>query len=137
MNLTLFFRLICTAIFQKNIVYSTISKIYEEEMNYNNTFFTCPRVYAKDGWNVSLQINNGNYCESENGYRKLGHTFKKVEFGYPSNLDEELLEFAEQPTNNTVGSCPIEVLEKIFEKHGGIDWEKTISTEYFDKKVIK
>lgn len=31
-------------------------------------------------------------------------------------------------TTNTVGRIPLEVMEKVFEKHGGIDWIK--STEF-------
>ena len=55
----------------------------DRPVNYDNVYFYCPRVFAKDGFNVSLQIQNGNYCSSENGYRKFGHTWEEVEFGFP------------------------------------------------------
>lgn len=130
MNLTLFFRLISMSIFQK-----TITSQYK--FDYNSASFYCPNVYAKDGFIVSLQISNGHYCNSENGYRELGHTMKEVEFGFPSEHEELLIPFAENKKDitNTVGSVPIEVLEQIFEKRGGIDWEKTISIETFEHFV--
>ena len=124
MNLTLFFRLICMSVYQSTT-----------KLDYAKTYLFCPRVVAKDGFNISLQINRGNYCSSENGYRKLGHTWQNVEFGYPSESDELLIEFADSPEElpNTIGSIPIDILEQLFLKHGGIDWDKTISIETYEK----
>jgi len=133
MNLTLFFRLIMMSVYQKSV---TVSKrtMLGEEMSYDNTYFYSPAVYAKDGFNVSLQVNKGNYCSSENGYRTLGHTMEDVEFGFPSENDLDFADYAEDSDNitGTVGRIPVSVLETIFEKHGGIDWEKTISVESFN-----
>lgn len=126
MNLTLYFRLICMSIFQlKN--------------EYDNVFFFCPPVHAKDGFKVSLQINHGNYCSSENGYRKLGHTWESVEFGFTSVHEPLMSSYSEDPGDTTisVGSVPVSVMEEVFEKHGGIDWEKTLSKENFQKFIKK
>lgn len=132
MNLTLYFRLIVTVLFQRQVHYRTreLTKTI-----YRDILFYCPKVYANDGFNVSLQIHSGNYCSSENGYRELGHTWDKVEFGFPSHDDNEFKEYAEKPEDvcDSVGSIPISVLETIFEKHGGIDWDKTISVEVFEQ----
>lgn len=125
MTLIQFFRLILTSIFQNRT------------MNYNNTWFLCPRIYCNDGFNISLQIHNGAYCSSENGYRTLGHTMEEIEFGFP-NQDEELLKkYAECPEEltQTVGLLPIEVAQQIVDKHGGIDWDKTVSIEIFNRLV--
>lgn len=134
MNLTLFFRLIVMSIFQleKRGVKSPYG---DEKLNYNNTFFFCPTIYAKDGFSVSLQIHNGNYCHSENGYRKFGHTWENVEFGFPSEIEPLMVEYAEEPDNltNTVGNIPVSVMEEVFAKHGGIDWDTTLSVENFNK----
>ena len=81
-------------------------------------------VYAKDGFRMSLQIHNGAYCESENGYQQLGHTFVSVECD--TTNDDNLLKDYED-----YSSIPVSVLEQVFEKHGGIDWERTISTEQY------
>jgi hypothetical protein len=117
-------------------LFSLQNKPYKP-FSYSNTYFYCPRVFAKDGWNISLQINKGNYCSSENGYRNIGHTMKTVEFGYPSEADSMLVEYAEDPTNltETVGSIPVSVLEEIFARHGGIDWEQTLTVEKFNQSV--
>ena len=37
----------------------------------------------------------------------------------------------------TVGRIPVEVMEKVFEKHGGIDWKATISIEQFNRFTSK
>ena len=112
-------------------------------MAYDNQFFFCPKVYAMDGFNVSLQIHNSNYCASENGYREFGHTMESVEFGFPSEDDQLLHKYAEDWDYNEdegpftavgrVGRIPVSVLEELFAKRGGIDWEKTISVDAFNK----
>ena len=151
MNLTLFFRLILMSIFQTSVTFN--KKNYGDEMSYSNQSFYCPVVYAKDGFSISLQIHRGNYCSSEIGYRKLGHTMEEVEFGFPSEDDILLHQYSELYgsedwdngfTNNdntnfnamgTVGRIPVSVLEELFEKRGGIDWGKTISIESFEKML--
>lgn len=140
MNLTLFFRLILMSIFQSQVTYNK-TNYKSEKMSYDNQLFYCPVVWAKDGFNVSLQIHNENYCSSENGYRQFGHTIEKVEFGFPSKNESMLHEYAEGyyssedvlfDVTGSVGSIPVPVLEQIFKKHGGIDWKKTISVDTFE-----
>ena len=152
MNLILFFRLISMTIAQGSKNYSilhTTKKMNPEEF-YNSTHFYCPKIICKDGFSISLQINNHNYCSSENGYRKLGHTWEEVEFGFPSEDDILLHQYSECYTSEDynsednnfssvgdVGRIPITVLEEIFKKHKGIDWEKTISVEAYNRLVKK
>lgn len=148
MNLKLYFRLITVSIFQPLVTRGTKNRI-GRDMNYDNCQFYCPRVIAKDGFEVSLQINNCNYCESENGYRELGFTWKEVEFGY-SNMDEPLMHpycemwddvYDEESDSyvqattpmRSVGIIPLSVMEEVFEKHGGIDWEATLSVDKLTK----
>ena len=151
MNLTLFFRLIVMSIFQSQQVF----KVGTASAKYRNDWFYCPVVIGNDGWSISLQIQGTNYCASENGYRRLGHTFEEVEFGFPS-VDEKLLhehtegfeydgwdkEGNEIPFDSSsftsvgkVGRISVAVLEEIFKQHGGINWEKTISISAFHKLV--
>lgn len=154
MNLILFFRLITQVIFNSRARFSGHDYTKMVTPEYDYTYFYCPRVYAKDGFNVSLQINNGNYCESENGYRKLGKNWIRVEFGYPSENEPLMWEYSEMweqsnydtdddgnsietpfdlskfDVTGTVGSIPIDVMEKVFEKHGGVDWEKSCEFNY-------
>jgi hypothetical protein len=136
------------SIFQKQICYN-------KDFSYDNQLFFCPKVYAKDGFEVSLQIHNGSYCSSNNGYRKLGDTIEEVEFGFPSYNEPLMFQYCEKwnscsyddngneiPFDETifditgsVGRIPISVMEKVFKLHSGIDWEKTISIEKFHKFV--
>ena len=154
MNLILFFRLITMSIFQKQVTHDKKSYI-DEQMSYDNQLFYCPRIVCNDGWNISLQIHNGNYCESENGYRSFGHTMEKVEFGFLSEDDKDLHQYSEMYGNDrwdsetdteipfdastftsvgTGGMIPIDVIQEICDKnHGGIDWEQTISIERWIK----
>lgn len=112
------------------------------EKNYSFNFFHLPRIYCKDGFNISIQVNEGNYCGSENGYRKFGKEWKLVEWGFPSqpishkefdaecNTDEE--------TINSVGSVEIEKIDELLESHGGIDILATLSNanEWMVRSVI-
>ncbi len=130
------------SIFQSGVTYDKKDPIRNKPMSYDNTSFFCPKVWAKDGFHVSLQIQWINYCSSENGYRQFGHSMQTVEFGFPSHDDSLLHPYSEgsydedQPAVftavGTVGQVPVSVLEEIFAKHGGIDWEKTISIETFN-----
>lgn len=147
MNLTLFFRLILMSLFSHR---ACIKSYDGEPVSYDNTYFYCPRVVAMDGFSVSLQINNGNYCSSENGYRTLGHTMQDVEFGFPSENEPLMFKYSEMygysqndkipfdeskfDVTGTVGNIPVSVMEEVFAKHGGIDWEQTISIEAFNKR---
>jgi hypothetical protein len=148
MNLTTYFRLIYISIFQSGVAHHKIDFIRDKPMGYDNTYFFCPKVWAKDGFHVSLQCHHSSYCSSENGYRQLGHTMETVEFGYPSEddvllhpyseghfYDEDDQETAAFTAVGTVGQIPVSVLEELFAKRGGIDWEKTISVESFNNLV--
>ena len=110
-----------------------------KEINYKNQIFFCSVIHCKDGFNVSLQINNGNYCSSENGYRTMGVDWKELEFGFPSMNEKDMWKYSEEWGNpnwntefnvtQTVGRIPIEVMQAICDKHGGIDWDVTLSIE--------
>ena len=80
-----------------------------------------PRIYCKDGFNVSLQVGPGMYCAPRNG---MGPWFQ-VEIGFPSEGDDRLTEYmepmSEDPTENVYGYVPLEIVLEVFESHGGID----------------
>lgn len=138
MNLIQFFRLIEMSIFQNFIRHSFYNKYNKEPLNYDNTFFTVPRIICMDEFSISLQIHHNAYCATENGYRTLGHSFKEVEFGFPNQEEELLKPYGQNPDDltNTVGRIPIEEIQKIIDKHGGINWDKTLSISAFEN-IIK
>ena len=138
MTLVQFFRLILISIFQP-MVTSGKKGFMGEDISYKNQMFYCPVIYAKDGFHISLQIHNGNYCSSENGYRQFGLTMTEVEFGFPSEEVEALKEYAESPDNltQTVGNVPIDVVQKILNDKGGIDWGKTLDESNLKRFIPK
>lgn len=98
-----------------------------EEAYQANPFF-CPVIWAKDGFNISLQINRSNYCTSSEGSRRFSFHWKEVEFGYPEGTNSESAYLLNQfPGEPEWGSIDIETAERILQIHGGIDWDKTIA----------
>lgn len=111
--------------------YSTrILSFQEMESKYDNWkfFFHLPRIQCKDGFSISIQVNNGNYCSTENGYRKYGKEWVSAEWGYPSESIDANRYNAEEAddTTETVGCCEVEILDELLEQHGGIDLKKTL-----------
>ena len=105
------------------------------EEAYQSTYFLLPRIHCKDGFNISIQVSNGNYCANENGVRTFGTDWKLVEWGFPSeHIDakkynaENYLEEEEIDTTQTVGGyVEIELMDKLLQEHGGIDLQATLT----------
>lgn len=143
MNLTQYFRVVTQVLFSKKNRLSYRGGY--GTLDYDSTYFYLPVIHANDGFHVSIQIHNGNYCETENGYRAFGENFIDVEFGFPNQNEPLMKPYAEGykyagydddgneipfdietfDITGTVGKIPVSVLEQVFEKHGGIDWEKS------------
>ena len=79
-----------------------------------------PAVKCEDGYQVSIQASEYHYCSPrETG---LNH-YDEVELGFPNKADEELLDYAEEPekpTDTVYGYVPIDLVDKVIMKHGGI-----------------
>ena len=85
-----------------------------------DTFRPRPRVRCADGFSISVQANKYTYCIPRITYPG---EYTKVELGYPSEPDELIEEYAEDwddLTDTVYGYVPIEVVDKLLEKHGGI-----------------
>lgn len=96
-----------------------------------------PRIICKDGFSISLQVNHSNYCDSENGYQRFGYEWKTIEFGFPSEEEELLEEFADnEEVCISVGRITIELAEEVLAKHGGIDLDKTLSKENLEETIF-
>ena len=111
-----------------------ISMLGINESNYEFNYFHLPRIYCKDGFNISIQVNDRSYCGSENGYRKFGKEWKLVEWGFPSQLISHKLYMSEcetdEETTNSVGSVETEHIDALLESHGGIDILTTLSNAH-------
>lgn len=104
---------------------------------YNDNLFYLPRIYCKDGFNISVQVHNGSYSASENGYREFGYEWGRVEWGFPSQeIDnkEYCCEDLDADTTNSVGSCDVKKLDGLLRYHGGIDIVATLKA---DEETIK
>lgn len=79
-----------------------------------------PRMKCADGYEVSVQA--GFYLYSEPRTDEAGE-YTKVELGFPNMVDPELEEYAEEwddPLGTVYGWVPVELVNKLIEKHGGI-----------------
>lgn len=79
-----------------------------------------PHVKCKDGFSISVQASEGHYCSPRvNGDVR----YDKVELGFPNMEDELIAEYAEDPddlTGTVYGGVPVEIVNQLIEKHGGI-----------------
>lgn len=78
-----------------------------------------PRLYCNDGYSISVQASSFHYCRPQlDGVQN----YESVELGFPSKEDELINDYAEGDdyTKTVYGYVPIEVVERLIEKHGGI-----------------
>ena len=97
---------------------------------YKREYFYIPRVYCKDGFNISIQAHNGNYCASENGTREFGLDWNEVEWGFPS-AEIDAVKYNAEDENNTMGTVgayvDVDLLDSLLNEHGGIDLLMTLA----------
>jgi len=79
-------------------------------------------IRCKDGFLMSVQVSYAHYCSPrENG----AYPYSELEIGFPSELEELLMEYAEcseqPPTKKVYAYVPLDVVMKVIEKHGGFD----------------
>lgn len=79
-----------------------------------------PALVCKDGFTISVQANEYCYCHP----RKFNlDEYEEVELGFPNMADDLILDYAEDPedpTETVYGYVPIELVEELVAKHGGI-----------------
>ena len=100
-----------------------------EQMNerYSISPFLIPRIYCKDGFNVSIHVHRGAYCASENGTQHFGLKWERVEWGYPSEPLPESKYNPEGSSGYSIGAnVSVEIMEELIELHGGIDIHQTL-----------
>ena len=78
-----------------------------------------PHVLCADGYKVSIQAGNGLYsCPRANVVE-----YTAVELGFPNMADDLIMKYAEdpdEPTGTVYGYVPVEVVQQLMDKHGGI-----------------
>jgi hypothetical protein len=80
-----------------------------------------PKIVCMDGFKMSVQGNEMTYSIP----KKVATEFTAMEIGFPSAQEDLIMEFIDrlvlEPTQSVYGYIPIDLIEKIVEKHGGID----------------
>jgi hypothetical protein len=84
------------------------------------------RVVCKDGFRMSVQAGPGNYCKPRPSYEedKKFINYTEVEIGFPSEQEDLIMEYCEDPsipTDTVYGYVPVEVVEQVIRKHGGLE----------------
>lgn len=80
-----------------------------------------PRIVCNDGFSVSVQGSVNHYCSPR--LNLLYESYEEVELGYPSVADKLIIDYAEDmedPTQTVYPYVPIDIVETLVEKHGGI-----------------
>ena len=79
-----------------------------------------PRINCKDGFSMSVQAGDCIYS-TPRANLKSGH-YTEVEIGFPSEKEELISRYAESRdyTNTVYPYVPVEIVEKVIEKHGGM-----------------
>jgi len=80
--------------------------------------FPAPRIRCRDGFIMSVQVSKCHYCTPRNNIGPWTH----VEVGFPSQKEDLLMEYAEDPdhpTETVYGYVPVEIVMAVIEKHGG------------------
>lgn len=98
----------------------SVIEFLESSFDPSNPYQVRPRIYCKDGFSVSVQGGTEfHYCTP----RKHCNQYIEIELGFPSAVDILIGEYAEDPSDPTgtvYGYVPIEVVESLVEKHGGM-----------------
>ena len=81
------------------------------------------RAVCVDGFSMSVQASEHSYCSPKSDSRPLAGKWEDVEVGYPSDPEDLLTPYAENPSkpcDTVYGWVPSTVIAEIVEKHGGL-----------------
>ena len=86
--------------------------------------FVRTRIQCNDGFSISIQASLCHYCEPR---RTFEGPYTEVELGYPSCSEELLIPYMEddycKPEDTVYSYVPVEVVDKVIKKHGGIVYD--------------
>ena len=80
------------------------------------------RLTCIDGFSMSVQVSQYHYCTPKVPYT-ITTEYTHMEVGYPSEIEESLLPFAENkndPCGTVYYRVPVEIINDIINKHGGV-----------------
>lgn len=79
-----------------------------------------PKVICKDGFSISVQAGRTDYCWPRENLPD--GNYESCELGYPNQVEELILEYAEdrrKPKNTVYVRVPVEIIDRMIQKHGG------------------
>lgn len=79
-----------------------------------------PHIYCKDGFRMSVQANNCVSCSPRGDFPD--DVYVACEVGFPSQKEELLMPYADDPTRPTktiYEHVPVDIIEQVIKKHGG------------------
>ena len=91
-------------------------------------FYVRPRIFCNDGFNFSVQGGVGSYSSP----RKNSKDFTRMEIGFPSEVEELIMQFSEDkemPTETVYGWVDCDIIQNVIDKHGGIDEVETFKNK--------
>lgn len=95
--------------------------------NYRGSYF-CPRAVCADGFSIGIQASSGHYCSPRIDELDANTQYTHVELEFPSHfekIEEILLNYCGNkayPTETIYSYVPVEIVQEILDKHGGIKW---------------
>ena len=108
----------------------TIEKFIQDTFKEEHGYCYRPRIVCNDGFNMSVQGSSGHYCSP----RKTQNWYSSLEIGFPSEEEPLINQFAETKhdwTGTVYGYVPIEIIQEVITKHGGIDVDETFKVAGF------
>lgn len=102
----------------------TIEKFIQDTFKEEYGYCYRPRIVCNDGFSMSVQGSAGHYCNP----RKTQDWYNSLEIGFPSDDEPLINQYAETEnhwTGTVYGYVPIETIQAVIEKHGGINVEET------------
>lgn len=94
-----------------------------ENISKDGDFRLIKSITCQDRFNISVQCSAGHYCSPR--MTLPVESYEAFELGFPSEKEELIMEYAEEPENPTetvYAQVPLGVVLKVIEKHGGIQW---------------
>ena len=95
-----------------------------------------PLLVCNDGYSISVQASENHYCSPR--VSVFGLDYYEVELGFPSEPDDLINGYAEDPSDYTgtvYGWVPMEIVEQLVEKHGGIKGPDEESLNRMERSV--
>ena len=98
----------------------TVKDYMEKTYEPGNPYSRRARIKCADGFSMSVQGGTEyHYCSP----REHCNYYDEVEIGFPSDKEDLIMRFAEQeetPTDTVYGYVPLEIVEAVAVKHGGV-----------------